>query len=140
VNPATIPKKQISFFSNKNQKDLKVYYCYGRQSNATYWTANSLVGVRIRTLVAKTRLGRNSNLSRVGKANAAVYYNKVNWNNHNQKLYTLVKYLNKISVLHKTINLVLTFPDPVMALAQRSRPVSAKGIQAACIVQHKRFR
>lgn len=38
----------------------------------TYWTANSLVGVRIRTLIACTRFGRNNNLSKVGSANAAV--------------------------------------------------------------------
>lgn len=38
----------------------------------TYWAANSLVGVRIRTLIACMRFGRNSNLSKVGSANAAV--------------------------------------------------------------------
>lgn len=38
----------------------------------THWTANSLVGVRMRTLIAWTRFGRNSNLSRVGNAKAAV--------------------------------------------------------------------
>lgn len=38
----------------------------------TYWAANSLVGVRIRTRIAFTRFGRNSNLSKVGSANAAV--------------------------------------------------------------------
>ena len=38
----------------------------------TYWTANSLVGVRMRTLIACRRFGRNNNLSKVGSANAAV--------------------------------------------------------------------
>jgi hypothetical protein len=38
----------------------------------TYWAANSLVGVRIRTLIAFMRFGRYSNLSKVGSANAAV--------------------------------------------------------------------
>lgn len=42
----------------------------------TYWTASSLVGVSIRTLIAGTRFGRYSNLSRVGKVKAAVYRNR----------------------------------------------------------------
>lgn len=39
---------------------------------STYWTANSRVGVRIRTLIAGTRFGRNNNLSKVGSVKAAV--------------------------------------------------------------------
>ena len=40
----------------------------------TYWTANSLVGVRISTLTAGgVPLARHSNLSSVGRAKAAVY-------------------------------------------------------------------
>jgi hypothetical protein len=39
----------------------------------THCTANSLVGVRINTRIAGIRRGRNSNLSKIGKPNAAVY-------------------------------------------------------------------
>jgi len=38
----------------------------------TYWAANSLVGVRISTLIAGTRFGRKSRRSKTGKEKAAV--------------------------------------------------------------------
>ena len=53
-----IAKQKMMFKMN----DHKMAYC----------AANSRVGVSTRTLIAWMRLGRNSNLSKTGKVNAAV--------------------------------------------------------------------
>lgn len=55
------------------QKWGKIKYGHIRKRKyETYWAANSLVGVRISTLIAGTRFGRKSRRSSTGKEKAAV--------------------------------------------------------------------
>lgn len=86
----------------------------------TYCTASSLVGARISTLIPGWLFGRKSKRSSTGKAKAAVY-------NKQRK----INLMPKPSSTEKKNVMLVTFPDPVKALPHISRPVNAKGMQAA---------
>lgn len=82
-----------------------------KPSPTLIWTANSLAGVRIRTLIAGTRFERNNSLSSVGNTYAAVCI-RVN----NQSQLNICRILNLESPI--TIKKAMKFSNNSASLKQ----------------------